>query len=352
MSTLCRVYSQAERNCVIIAAGIRKFFRPGAVLGSEKFPNTGALEVRGTMSHPFLHPQGRELLKRVAQLFKSEQTYVLRDSNIVFVCGGSNEEPSMRKRFLEYARAELPHLRMFLAEDAEKDFVTNAEEKLHNVGEFEEIIGEISDCLIIFPESPGSFAELGFFAKNEELRKKILVVNDENLQSKDSFLRRGPINLIDAHSRFAKEIQVRYDDNANFGLVKERLETQVVGKNRKKFAVTKYADLTFRKTFFAIFEIIRIFEVMSLEAVEYAFRSVFGNVNPTDVRELLSILVAARLVRRDGDDQEFFCINREAKPFMEFDQFDVDLFRLEVLDFYNSEFPQVASVAKGLSDAR
>jgi hypothetical protein len=117
------------------------------------------------MSHPFLHPHGRELLKRVAQLFQSEHTYILRDSNIVFVCGGPIDTPCMRERFLDYARTELPHLRMFLAEVAEKDYVSNEEVALHNVGDFEEIIGHVSDCLIIFPESAGSFAELDFFQK-------------------------------------------------------------------------------------------------------------------------------------------------------------------------------------------
>jgi hypothetical protein len=71
------------------------------------------------------------------------------------------------------------------------------------------------------------------FSKNEDLRKKILVVNDADLQGQDSFIRRGPVHLIDTHSKFNKEIQLEYNDNANFGLVKERLEKRVVGKKEK-----------------------------------------------------------------------------------------------------------------------
>jgi hypothetical protein len=332
-----------------ILAGIRKNFRSGEGLGSEIFPNTGALKVRGNMDHPFQHPLGKELLKRVGHLFRSDQTYILRDSNVVFVCGGSVDEPTMRQRFLEYGRAELTHLRLFLAEDAEKDFVTNTEADLHNVGEFEEIIGHISDCLIIFPESPGSFAELGYFSKNPKLSKKTLVVNNEDLQGKDSFIRRGPIHLIDSVSKFKNEIQVAYTPNANFSLVKERLEARITGKKRKRFDVKKYSDLTYRDKFFAIFEIVRFFEVMSLEAIEYAFRSIFGNVNSTDSKQLLSILVAAEFVRRGGSDEQYFCINRAAKPFMEFDNFDGVSFRLEVIDFYEKHFPDIATVVEGLS---
>jgi hypothetical protein len=151
------------------------------------------------MSHPFLHPRGRELLKRVAQIFQSDNSYILRDSKIVFVCGGPVKGPTMRARFLTYAETELPHLRMFQAEAAERDYAANEEDRAYNLAKFEELIGHVSDCLVIFPESPGSFAELGFFSKNEDLRQKILIVNDANLQSEDSFILRGPINLTGLH---------------------------------------------------------------------------------------------------------------------------------------------------------
>jgi hypothetical protein len=314
------------------------------------------------MNLPFQHPRGKELLKRVADIFRSDSTYILRDSNIVLVCGGPVdkpnivfvggvpvEKPSMRKRFLEYGSRQLNHLRLFLAENAEADYVSNVEAELLDVGKFEEIIAEICDCLIIFPESAGSFAELGYFSRSEELRKKILVVNDAELQGQDSFIRRGPIHSIDAVSQFKTEIQVEYNEKANFDLVKERLEHRIVGKRRKRFEFTKFSDLTPRVTFFAIFEIIRLFEVMSLDAVEYAFRSIFTNVNISLLKQLLSILVAADLVRRAGRDQEFFCINRNARPFMEFENFDEIAFRLSLDDLYVEEFPEIASVVQGLS---
>jgi hypothetical protein len=149
------------------------------------------------MGHPFQHPSIKEVLRRVAQLFFSDKAYILPDSNIVFVCGGpTSDGNSMRNRFLSYAMAELPHLRMFLAEDAEKDYVTHDDPEFHNVAEFEELIGAVSECVIIFPESAGSFAELGYFSKSPELRKKILIAHRLDLQSEDSFILRGPVDLL------------------------------------------------------------------------------------------------------------------------------------------------------------
>lgn len=94
----------------------------------------------------------------------------------------------MRTKFVEYARDNLSHLRVFLAENAYKDLISNQRSGFRNVAEFEDIIAGISDCTIIFPESPGSFSEVGYFAKNEKIRKKLLIVNNLSLQARDSFL--------------------------------------------------------------------------------------------------------------------------------------------------------------------
>ena len=257
------------------------------------------------MSHPFTHPTGRELLKRVAQQFSGTGTYLLRDSNIVFVCGGTGDG-YMRPRFCEYARTEIPHLRIFLAEDAQKDYVTHAEPEFHNVGEFEDIIGEVSDCVVLFPESPGSFAELGYFARSIRLRKKLLVVNDLDLQGQDSFISLGPINLVDNHSLFRPAIQIQYGEEPQFHLIKERISKRISGKNRKRFQHSNYSDLELREKFFIIFEIINLFQAITFDGVTYAFRSVFRNVNRVETIRLLSILVAAQLVERRGADFEFF----------------------------------------------
>lgn len=301
------------------------------------------------MSHPFTHPTGRELLKRVAQQFSGTGTYFLRDSNIVFVCGGTGDD-SMRSQFCEYARTEIPHLRIFLAENALRDYITHAEPEFLNIGEFEDLIGEVSDCVVLFPESPGSFAELGYFAKNHQLRKKLLVVNDLGLQGQDSFISLGPINLIDNHSLFRPTIQIQYGEEPQFHLVKERITRRISGRQRKRFQHSIYADLELREKFFIIFEIINLFQAITFDGVIYAFRSIFKNVNKTQTIHLLSVLVAAQLVKRRGADSEFFYIDRNARSFIEFENLDIPAFRLEIVGFYKKNLPEIAEVVKGLSE--
>ena len=300
------------------------------------------------MSHPFMHPKAGALLKRVAQSFRAQDTYIQRDSNIVFVCGGPMVKPYMRPQFYEYAKTELPHLRIFLAEAAQKDYVRHVEPAFHNVAEFEDIIAEVSTCVILFPESPGSFAELGYFAKNKKLRKKLLVVNNADLQGQDSFIDLGPIKLIDTHSRFYPTIQLAYPNVPNFGLVKERLDNRITSHNRERFTAQKYSELSIQQKFYSVFEIIKLFQAITDEGVEYAFRSIWRNANRTELHQLISILVASDYVRRHGKEQNYFCVNRAARSFLEFESPSVKTITMEIIDLYEENFTEVAKIVRGL----
>jgi uncharacterized protein YlbG (UPF0298 family) len=65
----------------------------------------------------------------------------------------------------------------------------------------ENILAESIDVILIIPESPGSFAELGAFANDEKLRKKIICLVDEKHKKDRSFINQGPIKLIKKASK-------------------------------------------------------------------------------------------------------------------------------------------------------
>jgi hypothetical protein len=60
----------------------------------------------------------------------------------------------------------------------------------------ENLLAKSVDIVLIVPESPGSFAELGAFANNPILRKQIVCVLDKKYKKKKSFINQGPIKLI------------------------------------------------------------------------------------------------------------------------------------------------------------
>lgn len=66
----------------------------------------------------------------------------------------------------------------------------------------EALLADSVDAIVLIPESPGSFAELGAFANDEKLRKKLICVVDEKYRKDKSFINQGPIKLIKKENSF------------------------------------------------------------------------------------------------------------------------------------------------------
>lgn len=60
----------------------------------------------------------------------------------------------------------------------------------------EALLADSVDAIVLIPESPGSFAELGAFANDEKLRKKLICVVDEKYKKDKSFINQGPLKLV------------------------------------------------------------------------------------------------------------------------------------------------------------
>ena len=60
----------------------------------------------------------------------------------------------------------------------------------------EGLLAESVDAIVIIPESPGSLAELGAFANDEKLRKKLICVVDKKYKKDKSFINQGPLKLV------------------------------------------------------------------------------------------------------------------------------------------------------------
>ncbi len=60
----------------------------------------------------------------------------------------------------------------------------------------EGLLAESVDAIVLIPESPGAFTELGAFANDEELRKKLICVIDKRYKKTKSFINQGPLKLV------------------------------------------------------------------------------------------------------------------------------------------------------------
>ena len=165
-----------------------------------------------------------------------------------------------RSKVLDYARTSLRDFRFFLAEDAARDIFSHGEPAFVNIAEFEALISDLADCVLVIPESPGSIAELGYFSALTTIREKLLVVNDLNFQGDESFLNLGPIELVNRHSRYRPIVQIDLRaKKPQFRPIVNRLRRYKL-EIRGHFEFKKYDELPVRHRLFVIFELIYIFE--------------------------------------------------------------------------------------------
>lgn len=60
----------------------------------------------------------------------------------------------------------------------------------------ENLLVESVDAVVLIPESPGSFVELGAFANDEKLRNKLICIIDKKHKKDKNFINRGPLRLV------------------------------------------------------------------------------------------------------------------------------------------------------------
>ena len=60
----------------------------------------------------------------------------------------------------------------------------------------ESLLADGVDAIVLIPESPGSFTELGAFSNDEKLRQKLICLIDKKYKKNKSFINQGPLKLV------------------------------------------------------------------------------------------------------------------------------------------------------------
>lgn len=112
----------------------------------------------------------------------------------IFLCGGDVTNEKFARFKLAQFFMKMKRVEVFYPEDLFDDLL--AGQGQHSLLSLENILAESVDAIVIVPESPGSFAELGAFSNNEKLSRKMVCVQDNKFRFKKSFLNYGPIRLL------------------------------------------------------------------------------------------------------------------------------------------------------------
>jgi len=250
----------------------------------------------------------------------------------------------MRSFFMRHASRKLKNCNLLLAESAFDDISKHAQFSFRNIAHFEHLLAQVVDCVVIFPESPGSFAELGFFA-HSEARKITLVVNRLDLQSVDSFINAGVIDYIDRDSAFRSQIHLEFDRKAapDFSPVIRRLERlNVKAINRKRLDLNA-ADhrppqiLMYLLTY--IITTCRVIHVDDLRALSADLFNEGESIEQFD--ELISFCLGSELIARVGPGNSYLVTTSRANPFIEIDGWDVKGATVTCVQFYQKHVPEV-----------
>ena len=169
-----------------------------------------------------------------------------------------------------------------------------------------------------------------------------------SMQGKDSFLMLGPFALVQKSSRFASIIQMNYlNPTTGFQQVADRIRDRFTNTNRKKFVLPLYGKATFQQKFYLVSAIFYIYRCLTLDDLEYAFKSLMGHTKREELKKITSILVSIGHLTRYAGNRELFIYNDGSHQFMELDTDAVDDIRLRLFDFYQEHYPEAYDALVG-----
>ena len=207
----------------------------------------------------------------------------------------------MRPRFRQYCELNLAEFEIFFPENAMKDYFSTNIPEPFDISDFEEIVGDLSHAIVIFPEAPGSFAETGYFSAISTLSEKTILALDSPRQKGDSFISMGPAKKIASKSIYQPNIQLDYE-NPTFDVVTDRIRRIGLSKNKKFFKVEKFADLSSYELFALIQKVVSILTIATIDDIVFTIRSIYrSKVSAPKIRHLTSILVGSNYLKSIGD---------------------------------------------------
>lgn len=170
-------------------------------------------------------------LKDIVEVIKSNVFVPLTTKKTtVFLCGGAidnedNGRSKMAKIFNAHSKYELLY-----PEDIFDDLLAGPGQ--HSLLHLENILADCVDAIVLFPESPGSFAEIGAFSNNPRLAQKLIVLSDKNYKKNKSFINYGPYRLI-KESKTGTVLHLNYKD----------LDDNVLGKKLYRSVNTRVSKI-------------------------------------------------------------------------------------------------------------
>lgn len=253
----------------------------------------------------------REKLKNY---FSRGDLFFSRDTHLCFVCGAAGDtlpcsgQRSLRAQFIEHVACRADgKIVCVRAETAATELLRQIDERGQNISTFEKTIAETVDSVLIFPESPGSFAELGYFSAYDPIAKKTLVALRTEHQA-NSFITLGPVHAISRVSLYAPSpIALADPPSGQMQQIVERLLGEALRKRtyRQRFEKRTWKAHDPRHQLAILDEIIDLVGATTEIDLLNAVNECFGSYDVSIIRLHIAILVATGRVTRNDDGDIF-----------------------------------------------
>ncbi|WP_447529372.1 retron St85 family effector protein [Vreelandella sp. TE19] len=112
----------------------------------------------------------------------------------IFLCGADITDKEKSRSKLANIFNFRSSFELLYPEDLFEDLL--AGQGQYSLLELENTLADSVDAIVLFPESPGSFAELGAFSNNQKLAQKMIVLISNKYKSDKSFINYGPNRLV------------------------------------------------------------------------------------------------------------------------------------------------------------
>ena len=243
------------------------------------------------------------VLQRFATALNSGRFSIKRDLSFIFLCGANRPEliPSERRQYLKKTiEAALPHARIVYAERVMDELVKHGKTK--NLLDIEYQISRIADWILIVLESYSSFCELGAFA-TDNLRSKLIVINDSNFRSHQSFINLGPLQAI--VEDVAEDRVIWYPMQSSGITIRDAIGMTlptVLKHLRNKHTRTSlnsascFPNIESQASLFFLHDIIYLCGPITHSETIEIYRKIYGNQSFNEIKALRAILHAAELI--------------------------------------------------------
>lgn len=221
------------------------------------------------------------------------------DPQLIFLCGGQTDvtilnNQSVRHMFITESMANPNENTALVIAENYKDWHL----VYSNLSEFENDLALLSSQIILFLESEGTLAELGFFYANEKIRKKLIIIIHQEFHASNSFIKLGFLNPLEHQnddSVKVYDIDHRQIDDVDSDEVKDII-SDVFEVSDKLEKTEKFDKSNRGHQIFLIFQIIKICKALTISEINEYMAALDIKLSNSALKSALYTLIIFNLV--------------------------------------------------------